>query len=82
MRLTFTTQGEAQSVCDRIYTDMTAAGALEPDTVRWAVPTQDRDANGNLLGPDWYVAVDERCRAYLTAAEIAQIPEFQVVPTF
>lgn len=80
MRLAYTTQSQAQAIADRIYADMLAAGALEPNTTSWATPTRDLDENGQPLSPLWFVAVDERCRPFLDASEIAQIPEWQAPP--
>ena len=69
MRLSYPTQEEALAVCDRIFLDMQAAGALEVGTTAWAIPQQDEGDEA------WYVQVSERCAAYLTSDELATIPE-------
>lgn len=77
-RLSYPDQKSAQAVADRIYADMRVVpNALEPGTTAWAVPYQDTDANGKPIGSNWYIDVDERCRAYLTAGEVATVAEWQ-----
>jgi hypothetical protein len=70
MRLTFSDRTQAQFVADRIFASMQAADALEPGTTAWAIPAQDEAGA-------WFVTVDERCRAFLTAEEVAQVPEWK-----
>jgi len=75
MRLTFTTQADAQARADSIHAQMIAtdadyaASAAADQTVRWAIPYQDKDGAANVIGTNWYVTVSDRCRAVLTDAE-------------
>ena len=71
MRLPFDTEQAAQTRADQIYADLAALNALEPGTLRWAVPYKE--------GSTWYVTVDERCRGVLTPEEVATFPEWQEV---
>jgi hypothetical protein len=79
MRLTYNTLAEAQAVADRIHTSMIAtvpdyaASVNAGHTLAWAVPGQDRDLTGVLLSANWYVAVNDRCMACLSAAEVLAI---------
>ncbi len=70
MRLAFLTQSDAQARSAELYAAM--AGRLEPNTVRWAVPSQDADGK-------WYVPVDARCKDVLSDAECAVFPEWQPI---
>lgn len=82
MRLTFNTQVAAQARADSIHTDMMAADAeYAAQARRWAIPFQDLDESSNPVDTLWHVAVSDRCRAVLTAAEVSTIPEWiQVEP--
>ena len=83
MRLTFSTQADAQARADSIHAQMIAtdadyaASAAADQTLRWAVPYQDynTDAQGNPttpIEPDWYVTVSDRCEQVLTPTEQAE----------
>lgn len=83
MRLTFSTQADAQARADSIHAQMIAtdadyaASAAADQTLRWAVPYQDynTDAQGNPttpIEPNWYVTVSDRCEQVLTPTEQAE----------
>ena len=83
MRLTYSTQSDAQTRADSIHTQMIAtdadyaASAAADQTLRWAVPYQDynTDAQGNPttpIEPNWYVTVSDRCEQVLTPTEQAE----------
>ena len=78
MRLTFSTQADAQARADSIHAQLIAtdadyaASAAADQTVRWAIPYQDKDGAGNVIGTNWYVTVSSRCQQVLTAAEQAE----------
>ena len=80
MRLTYSTQSDAQTRADSIHAQLQvvdadyAASAAANQTMRWTIPYQDfnTDAQGNPTTPielNWYVTVSDRCRAVLTDAE-------------
>ena len=80
MRLTYSTQSDAQTRADSIHAQLQlvdadyAASAAADQTMRWAAPYQDynTDAQGNPttpIEPNWYVTVSSRCQPVLTAAE-------------
>ncbi len=91
-RLTFATQALAQTRANSIHgamrlfkgtTDpayqsylMYSTGKYAAETLRWAIPFQDLDAQGVPIGTNWFVTVDDRCRYVLTPAEIATVPEW------
>lgn len=91
MRLTFTDQATAQARADKMHADMRASNALyakscadygKPGlggTARWAVPYQDTDATGKAIGTNWYIGVDQRPVAVMTALEIQSVPELAAV---
>lgn len=74
-RLQFATQAEAQSCADSIHSRMIAsvpsyaASVAAGQTTAWAVPYQDRDSEGNVIGTEWYVSAKQRCWPVLTAEE-------------
>jgi len=83
MRLTFTTQADAQARADSIHQQMIAAdadyakSAAAGLTLRWGTPYQDYnvDSQGNPttpIEPNWYVTVTPRCQQVLTVAEQAE----------
>lgn len=76
-RLSYATQAAAQAVANRIFADMQKTGALEPLTTAWAIPYQDKDIDGNVLAPDWFVTVNERCADFMASDELASVPELQ-----
>jgi acyl-coenzyme A thioesterase PaaI-like protein len=75
MRLTYSTQSDAQTRADSIHAAMIAtdadyaASAAANQTMRWAIPYQDKDDAGNLLSTNWFVTVSDRCQLVLTDAE-------------
>lgn len=92
MRLTYSTQAEAQAVADRIDTDLEQADPIYAaskqlfrdsggarGTARWATPYQDLDKDGKPVDTLWHVTVDQRPRKALTEAEVAGFPEWKVI---
>lgn len=80
MNLAQTDRGLAQAVANRIHNDLIAdsplyaASVAAGQTLRWAIPYQEKDRNGNVIDPNWRVTVDERVRGVLTSAERANFP--------
>jgi hypothetical protein len=75
MRLTYSTQSDAQTRADSIHAQLQvvdadyAASAAANQTMRWTIPYQDKDDAGNLLSTNWFVTVSDRCQLVLTDAE-------------
>ena len=74
MRLSYTTKAAAQTVATRIHQDLIALnGAYKASvqagfTQQWAIPYLEAGKH--------HVTVNIRCRAVLTAAEVAKFPEW------
>lgn len=81
-RLEFATQEEAQTAADRIHLKMIevdadyARSVSLGHTTAWAIPYQDRDANGNVIGTLWYVNIKDRGRK---AAEPEDLPKLKPI---
>jgi hypothetical protein len=75
MRLEFDTKAAAQSKADAIHAWLIAndaayaASVASGQTLRWAIPRQDVDKDGNVIGTKWHIAVKGRCMGALTAQE-------------
>jgi hypothetical protein len=78
MRLEFDTKAAAQSKADAIHAWLVAnnppyaASVASGQTLRWAEPRQDVDADGKPFGK-WHIAVKSRCMNSLTAQEKATV---------
>lgn len=85
MKLAHTTKGEAQARADemhqwliankRLYAESVASG----HTLRWAIPRQEVDRDGNVIDANWHVPVDERVIGALKPEERAKIPEIKAM---
>ena len=81
-RLEFATQEEAQAAADKLHANMIA---VDPDyassvakghTTAWAIPDQERDADGKVIGPRWYVNVKDRGRKAAEPADLVRLKPF------
>ena len=81
-RLEFSTRIEAQAFADKMHANMIA---VDPDyaksvqkghTTAWAIPYQERDAAGKVVGTLWYVNVKDRGRK---AAEPGDLPKLKPI---
>lgn len=79
MKLYFATKPQAQAKADSVHAWLLAnnpaysASATAKQTVRWDVPHQDLDADGNAIGTQWYVNVETKCMGSLSVAEAAAV---------
>ena len=83
-RLEFATRIEAQAFADKMHANMIA---VDPDyarsvkagqTTAWAIPYQDRDAAGKVIGTLWYVNVKDRGRKAAEPADLVKLKPFAV----
>ena len=78
MRLYATSQAAAQANADKAHAyliasdEAYAASVAAGQTVRWAVPARDVDADGNPVG-EWFIAVEPRCLGAFTDAELSRL---------
>ena len=81
-RLEFATRIEAQAFADKMHANMIA---VDPDyaksvqkghTTAWAIPYQERDAAGKVIGTLWYVNVKDRGRKAAEPADLVKLKPF------
>lgn len=76
-RLQAASQSAQQTLADRIHAWLIAnstdysRSVSAGQTLRWAVPYQMRDQNGNVIDPNWQVNIKDRSYNALTAPEKA-----------
>lgn len=75
MRLEFALKADAQAFAAKVHAQMIATNpdyaksVTAGQTTAWAIPYQDRDAEGKVIGTLWYVNVKYRCLGAMTAQE-------------
>ena len=83
-RLEFSTRIEAQAFADKMHANMIA---VDPDyaksvqkghTTAWAIPYQERDIDGKVVGTLWYVNVKDRGRKACEPADATRLKTFAV----
>ena len=83
-RLEFATRIEAQAFADKMHANMIS---VDPDyaksvqkghTTAWAIPYQERDAAGKVVGTLWYVNVKDRGRKAVEPADATRLKTFAV----
>lgn len=83
-RLEFATRIEAQAFADKMHANMIS---VDPDyaksvqkghTTAWAIPYQERDAAGKVVGTLWYVNVKDRGRKACEPADATRLKTFAV----
>ena len=83
-RLEFATRIEAQAFADKMHANMIA---VDPDyaksvqkghTTAWAIPYQERDEAGKVIGTLWYVNVKDRGRKAAEPADLVKLKPFAV----
>ena len=81
-RLEFATRIEAQAFADKMHANMIA---VDPDyaksvqlghTTAWAIPYQERDAAGKVIGTLWYVNVKDRGRKAAEPGDLTKLKPF------
>lgn len=77
--LEFLTEAEAQVIADAIHAKMIAVDAnyarsvQQGHTTAWAIPYQERDAAGKVVGTLWYVNVKDRARKAVAPADLPKL---------
>lgn len=83
-RLEFATRIEAQAFADKMHANMIAvdrdyAGSVaKGHTTAWAIPYQERDAAGKVVGTLWYVNVKDRGRKAAEPGDLVKLKPFAV----
>ena len=81
-RLEFATRILAQAFADKMHANMIS---VDPDyaksvqkghTTAWAIPYQERDAAGKVVGTLWYVNVKDRGRKAAEPADLVKLKPF------
>jgi hypothetical protein len=78
VRIYCATRLEAQTLCDKIHAQMIAnvpsyaKSVADGQTVRWAVPRRDVDANDVEIG-DYFVTIKDRVEPVLSPIEKGRI---------
>ncbi len=83
-RIEFATRIEAQAFADKMHANMIS---VDPDyaksvqkghTTAWAIPYQERDAAGKVVGTLWYVNVKDRGRKACEPSDATRLKVFAV----
>ena len=83
-RLEFATRIEAQAFADKMHANMIAVdpeyakSVQKGHTTAWAIPYQERDAAGKVIGTLWYVNVKDRGRKAAEPADLVKLKPFAV----
>ena len=83
-RLEFATRIEAQAFADKMHANMIAVdpeyakSVAKGHTTAWAIPYQERDAAGKVVGTLWYVNVKDRGRKAAEPADLVKLKPFAV----
>ena len=81
-RLEFATRIEAQAFADKMHANKIS---VDPDyaksvaaghTTAWAIPYQERDIDGNIVGTLWYVNVKDRGRKACEPSDLVKLKSF------
>ena len=81
-RLEFATRIEAQAFADKMHANMIsvdrdyASSVAKGHTTAWAIPYQERDAAGKVVGTLWYVNVKDRGRKACEPADATRLKPF------
>ena len=81
-RLEFATRIEAQAFADKMHANMIAVdpeyakSVAKGHTTAWAIPYQERDAAGKVVGTLWYVNVKDRGRKACEPADATRLKPF------
>ena len=85
-RLEFATRIEAQAFADKMHANMIAvdpeyaSSVAKGHTTAWAIPYQERDAAGKVVGTLWYVNVKDRGRKAAEPADLIRLKPFAEKP--
>ena len=83
-RLEFPNRIEAQAFADKMHANMIAVdrdyarSVSKGHTTAWAIPYQERDAAGKVIGTLWYVNVTDRGRKAAEPADLVKLKPFAV----
>ena len=81
-RLEFSTQEEAQAFADKMHANMIAVdpeyakSVAKGHTTAWAIPYQERDEAGKVIGTLWYVNVKDRGRKAAEPGDLVKLKPF------